>query len=323
MDNVSTSEVTDFGQNIESQSTVENTEAKRSSKTKASSIAPSGVTVGAVLIGSVAAIVLRNSRETRTQDSDETHEPESAAVDLESLVMADNEVPLVASESDAEMSFDEAFTAARGEVGPGGVFLWDGKLYGTFTADEWENMTPEQRSEFSTHFTWEAIDTEQSDVAGYSPVSAAPAETVTAEQVAEDDVVVVEASPVAEAVSDDDIEIVSVNHDSESVSALPDEGTASSMDSEIEVLSVIHDDSSNVNLATVEIDGQSVVLVDVDADNTFDYLGVDENGDGMVSYDEMIALESDEITVEGFGGFTTGLPNDLLADNNLPDYSNE
>ncbi len=42
-----------------------------------------------------------------------------------------------------KMSFKEAFAAARKELGPGGVFEWNGKLYGTFYATEVdENHNP-------------------------------------------------------------------------------------------------------------------------------------------------------------------------------------
>ena len=47
------------------------------------------------------------------------------------------------------MSFSEAFAAARAEVGPGGVFHWHGGIYNTYTAEEWNAMTPEQKNEFA------------------------------------------------------------------------------------------------------------------------------------------------------------------------------
>lgn len=48
-----------------------------------------------------------------------------------------------------DLSFGEAFAAARAEVGPGGVFIWHGGIYNTYTADEWNAMTPEQKNEFA------------------------------------------------------------------------------------------------------------------------------------------------------------------------------
>ena len=53
----------------------------------------------------------------------------------------------VAQVSD-EMSFAEAFAAARAEVGHGGVFVWHGNVYNTFYKEEWEAMTDEQKEEF-------------------------------------------------------------------------------------------------------------------------------------------------------------------------------
>ena len=43
------------------------------------------------------------------------------------------------------MSFDQAFAAARAEVGPGGVFAWHGGIYGTYYETEWEAMSDAQK----------------------------------------------------------------------------------------------------------------------------------------------------------------------------------
>ena len=50
-----------------------------------------------------------------------------------------------------DMSFSEAFAAARAEVGPGGAFVWHGNVYGTYRGDdpEWQAMSDEERAEHS------------------------------------------------------------------------------------------------------------------------------------------------------------------------------
>lgn len=48
-----------------------------------------------------------------------------------------------------DMSFGEAFAAARAEVGSGGVFHWHGGIYNTYSADEWNNMSVEQKHDFA------------------------------------------------------------------------------------------------------------------------------------------------------------------------------
>ena len=51
---------------------------------------------------------------------------------------------------DDDMSFADAFNAARSEVGPGGVFNWHGNVYNTYTVDEWNNMSDEQKQQFAS-----------------------------------------------------------------------------------------------------------------------------------------------------------------------------
>lgn len=48
-----------------------------------------------------------------------------------------------------DQSFGDAFAAARAEVGPGGVFIWHGGIYNTYTAEEWNAMTLEQKTDFA------------------------------------------------------------------------------------------------------------------------------------------------------------------------------
>lgn len=50
---------------------------------------------------------------------------------------------------DEGLSFGEAFSQARAEVGPGGVFHWHGGIYNTYTAEEWNSMTVEQKHVFA------------------------------------------------------------------------------------------------------------------------------------------------------------------------------
>ena len=59
------------------------------------------------------------------------------------------EAALPVAQMHNDMSFGEAFAAARAEVGPGGVFIWHGGIYNTYTADEWNAMTPQQKNDFA------------------------------------------------------------------------------------------------------------------------------------------------------------------------------
>lgn len=97
--------------------------------------------VPGILLGSGGTVIAENVVEAVT--SEEGTENNSVVVE-EDLTPAN--VP-VANVSD-DMSFGEAFAAARAEVGAGGVFRWHGNLYNTFTAEEWEDMNAEDRAEF-------------------------------------------------------------------------------------------------------------------------------------------------------------------------------
>ena len=50
---------------------------------------------------------------------------------------------------DQNLSFGQAFEAARNAVGPGGVFHWHGNIYNTYTKDEWDNMSAGEKSQFA------------------------------------------------------------------------------------------------------------------------------------------------------------------------------
>ena len=55
------------------------------------------------------------------------------------------------------MSFEQAFGAAREEVGMGGVFSWHGRWYNTFEKEEWSGLSLEQRQEYTEQITGEKL----------------------------------------------------------------------------------------------------------------------------------------------------------------------
>ncbi len=55
------------------------------------------------------------------------------------------------------MSFEQAFEAARDEVGMGGVFNWHGRWYNTFEKEEWGSLSLEQRQEYVELITGEKL----------------------------------------------------------------------------------------------------------------------------------------------------------------------
>lgn len=63
----------------------------------------------------------------------------------------------VAGKVTDEMSFDQAFAAARQEVGMAGVFGWHGRWYNTFLKEEWNELSVQQRLDFTEMVTHEEL----------------------------------------------------------------------------------------------------------------------------------------------------------------------
>ena len=104
----------------------------------------SGILMGAGLLYAGQAVAQNlNSEENPEQKPEDVAAPEpgNTSHTLENGLQ-------VAAVSD-DMSFGEAFAAARAEVGPGGVFHWHGGIYNTYTADEWNAMSTDQKHDFA------------------------------------------------------------------------------------------------------------------------------------------------------------------------------
>ncbi len=262
---------------------------------------------GGLLIGSVST-VLMGMTTPETEVKPEPENPGNHKEELSHPEWVDDEVQVATSVND-DMSFGEAFAAARAEVGPGGVFEWHGQLYGTYTAEEWNSMTAEERAEYGDHFSWNHIDHSASDVAQHSTTAnhTTSAETQTA-------------------TADDDIEVVSVDHEGpagqsagEEVLPVGYEETASA-ETEVEILGVVHDDETGMNIGAMNVSGEEVILVDVDNDLTFDYMAVDTNNNHSFEESELIDIQNEQLTVNDLGGLTGSPTGDMLASCDGPDY---
>ena len=78
--------------------------------------------------------------EEAATDGNDDNGAENAAEDTSNVAVADV--------SDGQ-SFSDAFAQARAEVGPGGVFHWNGGVYGTYYADEWNAMSAEEKQQWA------------------------------------------------------------------------------------------------------------------------------------------------------------------------------
>lgn len=119
----------------------ENEFAKTNNKSGIKNVmaAATGVTAG---VGGAVLITGFRHPETETEPLSESES------DLE---LFDGKETPIAQNISNDMSFDEAFAAARKEVGAGGIFSWRGGTYGTYYADEWQGFSDEYKRIFSNY----------------------------------------------------------------------------------------------------------------------------------------------------------------------------
>ena len=122
-------------------------EVKQESKDKTQNPADKA-TWKKVAVGGAAGILLGASAMYATDayasSPEETPEGEESA-----QAAANDNAGIKVAESHDDLSFKDAFDAARAEVGPGGAFHWHGNTYSTFTADEWNNMTDVEKNDYA------------------------------------------------------------------------------------------------------------------------------------------------------------------------------
>lgn len=182
------------------------------------------------------------------------------------------------------LSFREAFDAARAEMGAGGVFRWHGNIYNTYTADEWNAMNAEEQDEFAEQVGAEvsAEDVDTSDLA--------EAETEV-EEVTETDPDIAIASG-----DTDDVNVV-VDNDSNAEPTEVNDQTTESEDDDVRVLGfgdVTLNNGQTVTVEELDINGQRVAVIDVDRDGEADYALSDLNHNQQMDEGEVIDLHTGE-----------------------------
>lgn len=260
----------------------------------------------------------------RNTDNATVNDTSSAAnVELESNspAMLINPSLKVATDINDNDTFANAFAEARNQVGTPGVFEWRGNLYSTYTVGEWNNLGAKGRSDYAANFNWDYIDHSNSPVyasAGYDddqadiPVMSDEelynARTTQPYMVQNEDIPVMSDEELYDlnGYSQDDIA------DVELIDTMP----------EVEVLGIAYDEETGANATSLSVDGNEVVLIDVDGNLSYDKMIVDENGDGKISEDEvhdiselnMTLYDVDELTNNGI---TEALNNTPAVDDDM------
>lgn len=290
----------------------------------------SGIAFGGVATAAVAA--------TTNHTSEDAENGETTLTGVSGSAHVDGSVP-VAQVSD-DMSFSEAFHAAHEQVGPGGVFVWHGQVYGTYTADEWNSMTPAEQAEFGSHVHVQYA--ESSHTSSQSTNHEAPVAEVVAEQPAtttehqsgqvahvneanntnngtpEQQEIQVEVQEPPVTVAQQPTNTGNVPEGGEEVI-----GGVSPVEPEVEVLAyetISNEDGSQMDLAVVSVGGQEMGIYDVNQDGTADLMAIDANNNQQIEDNEITDISSEGLSMQP-------LHDEYIAQNDPsmqgPDYIND
>ena len=314
---------------------------------------------------------------TKTEEAEKAPEeqpqidPANSPSEHEAIIASDE--GLRVAQVDDDKAFAEAFADARAQVGPGGVFEWHGKVYGTFYKDEWDQMSAEERAEWQSKVDYNDLRDENEaqqyaqhqDTQAQEPVQNANVHQTSQSQEQEPAVEIADirkvdvdgngqldtvvelnngvmfadldhngvADVAAADVNGDGMisndEVADVRAENIVMPQAPDGTTSVSQQSggnddvDVHVIEVGQADLDGngmaENVALVEIDGNEVMLVDIDHDNVADVMITDMNGNGQIDGNEIV-----DITGEGMGMPTMSDGDLFMAQNDMePDYTND
>lgn len=281
---------------------------KENSEKKSKGIGKTVATAAGAFVGGAAVGLGTSAFATANPDAVDAPDPEQA-------ILANDEGVRYAH-VDAD-NFADAFAQARQQVGPGGVFEYNGNLYGTYTAEEWNNMSSEERNDYQNKISDVAPDNSE-DLSHNQPHNSPthqgvnPVDGSTPEPTQDN----AELSPENQEPSS---ELVPEN-----VELIAEETT----DNEIRVLGVetVQDGSGNImNVAIVESEGDQALLVDVDNNGSIDVLLHDDNADGQIQESEIYDISDAGIGVDDL--IQSQIPDDADAyyasNDDMPDYVND
>lgn len=223
-------------------------------------------------------------------------------------VVKSSEKPLMDASVGGSQSFREAFQAARAELGPGGVFRWHGNIYNTYTVEEWNAMSKEEKNLFAQRVKPEIspadIDTneiakteseladdnvqEVQDQEKIDVIEEEPQETVVAVNVEESEL------------TDEGVQVVVDPEESDSIEeeTQTSETVTNTDDDDVRVIGygdIDVADNRSISVEELEINGQRVAIIDVDKDGVGDFAMSDLNHNQLADEGEVIDLHTGDV----------------------------
>ena len=172
------------------------------------------------------------------------------------------------------MSFKEAFSTARADVGPGGAFIWHGKVYGTYDVHdpEWIDMSYAERQAHSELILSQVHPVPYVSMTPEPTIEEVPEEIVLAQEpvVAEEPIVAEEPVVIEEPI-------------------VAEESVQAQESSDLYVYgveTVENEDGETINVAYGTYGDHMMTMVDTDNDSIMDTLVVDDNNNLMADHGE-------------------------------------
>lgn len=246
---------------------------------------------GNVHVSSVQTTEEQPSLVTDAQEHQVAPEPEDAIVATATGVRV--------AQVDDNASFSQAFADARAQVGPGGVFEWHGRVYGTYYKDEWDNMTAEQKHDYQASIDYKDVLSDESMAQHHNDMAQHNA-------------------------TQHESNVHHTSYHNQETTAQPEtvenSQNESSEEVDVQVLEVgqtdLNGDGIPENAAVLEVNGHEVLIVDIDQDGIADAALCDVDNDGQVE-------------IADLSGENMAMPEQSAGDaymaqaDNAPDYMND
>lgn len=217
---------------------------------------------------------------------------------------ADGTQALRVADSHDNLSFGDAFDEARNQVGAGGVFRWHGRLFNTYTREEWDAMSAGEKDAFAERVKPEIRpdDVNTNDMADHH--KPANVHQTVAEDTDNPAEAVAESHETANYARDSYTHTVTEttvkSHETSGNSPRHHTQTSShhtTNDDDVQLVSTGKVDMGNgyyADAAEYRMNGEDVVVIDVDNDDQWDIAYADLNHDNQISADEVFNLHTGE-----------------------------
>lgn len=190
-----------------------------------------------------------------------------------------DQTPIVSTVNREDMTFADAFHAARQEMGPSHYFEWHGHLYNTFLTEEWDQMSHDQQQTFLASVPHDDFPTGNTGGMLAGGEIPAPASHHATHHASPHDVVAL-AGDVPDPVDDDNIVVEDEGmHTAATVTA--DHASDAS--------------ASHVDVAVVDLEGHQVAVFDIDNDDHPDALMFTENHVVLIDTDHDHVLDTEAV----------------------------